>query len=174
MDVFLSSTSLFFPPLLAITFQFSGILHGRQTPPLLPLSTLWHFTCQLLSAVAKVTSFVFCSSFCCELVSPFYFSSQRLKLPVSSFLLFFMLSPSGGLAFVQIDVQALQLGKPQFLHELRVSQQQLTQKACFNRCFFPPTLLLLDVGFILANPTIPTFTGVLGVSLAPFRFCLAP
>ena len=35
MDVFLSSTfQLFFSPhLLAITFQFSTIPHGRQTPP---------------------------------------------------------------------------------------------------------------------------------------------
>jgi hypothetical protein len=78
------STFFFSSPLhLAITFQFSAIPHGRQTPPLLPLSTLWHFPYQLLSAVAKVTSSVFCSSFRGEHISPFYFSSQRLNLPVS-------------------------------------------------------------------------------------------
>ena len=95
------STFFFSSPLhLAITFQFSAIPHGRQTPPLLPLSTLWHFPYQLLSVVAKVISSV-CSSFHGEDMSlaillfisaitsfaspvfpPFYaFSLQRLAFP---------------------------------------------------------------------------------------------
>jgi hypothetical protein len=63
-DVFLGSTfQHFFPLPLGDHFSIFAIPHGRQTPPLLPLSTLWHFPCQHLSVVAKVISSVFCSSF---------------------------------------------------------------------------------------------------------------
>jgi hypothetical protein len=74
---------LFFPPPLGDHFSIFNDTLQAPNSPLLPWSTLWHFTCQVLSAVAKVTSSVFCSSFRGEDISPFYISSQRLNLPVS-------------------------------------------------------------------------------------------
>jgi hypothetical protein len=94
----------------------------------------------------------------------FFSFSYRKFLPL------FTLSPSGGLAFLQIDVQALQIGNPQFLKHC-VSRTAPFAKGLFHPPFpFPPTLFLLHVGFTLANPTISTFIGALGISLAPFPF----
>jgi hypothetical protein len=69
---------------------------------------MWHFTCQLLSAVAEVTSSVFSSSFRGEHMSPFYFSSQRLNLPASLVSSPLSLSSSGWYS-LPIDVQAMLL-----------------------------------------------------------------
>ena len=75
---------LFLPPLLlAITFQFSAIPHGRQTLPLLPFST-----CGTSLASLYPTSLKSPPPLCVllsrgERISPFYFPSQRLNLPVS-------------------------------------------------------------------------------------------
>jgi len=73
---------LFFPPPLGDHFSICSDTLLAPNSPLLPWSTLWHFTCQLLSAVAKVTSSVFCSSFRGEHILPFCLSSQRGNLPV--------------------------------------------------------------------------------------------
>ena len=158
---------------MAITFQFSTIRYRRQTllSSLGPWSTLWHFTCQVLSAVAKVTSSVFCSSFRGEDISPFYISSQRLNLPVSlvssPFYAFFLQR----LAFPSNRRTSHAAQKPAVLPLTPSSQSALFIKACSARCFLPPTLLLLEVGFTLANPTISTFISAPGISLAPSLLC---
>jgi hypothetical protein len=75
-DIFLSPTfqlSSFLPPLGDHFSIFSDTLRAPNSP-LPPLSTLCHFTWQLLSAVAKVTSSVFWSSFRIEHISPFSFT----------------------------------------------------------------------------------------------------
>ena len=61
------------PLLLAITFHSSAIHHRRHTPPLQPMSTPWHFTCQLLFVVAKVihSASVHCSEHLAFVTFPF-------------------------------------------------------------------------------------------------------
>jgi len=108
---FLNFSTFFSSPLLlAITFQFSAISHGRQTLPLLPLLTLLHFACHLLSVVAKVISSVFCSSFRGEHISltVLLFLSLSVSLFLRSLYTFFLQR----LAFLSIVVQAKLLRNP--------------------------------------------------------------
>jgi len=164
MDIFpfLNISTFFFssPLLLAITFQFPAIPHGRQTPPFLPLSTWLHFACQLLSVVAKVISSVSFLLF--------------LSLSVSLFSRVFsrILPPAVGISFNRRTSHAAP--KPAVLPLTPSSQPAPFIKACSARCFFSSTLLLLEVGFTLANPTVSTFIGAPGISLAPFPLVLAP
>src|SRR5271155_4090333 len=139
---FLKVSTFFFssPLLLAITFQFSAIPHGRQTLPLLPLSTLLHFACQLLSVVAKVISSVSCSSFRGKhiLLAVLLFLSLSGSL-FSRFLLR-ILPPAVGISFNRRTSHAAQ--KPAVLPLTLSSQPAPFIKACSPRCFFPPLLLL--------------------------------
>src|SRR5271154_3934923 len=142
---FLKVSTFFFssPLLLAITFQFSAIPHGHQTLPLLPLSTLLHFACQLLSIVAKVISSVSCSSFRGKhiLLAVLLFLSLSGSL-FSQFLLR-ILPPAVGISFNRCTSHAAQ--KPAVLPLTPSSQPAPFIKACSARCFFPQSLLL-EVG----------------------------
>ena len=159
---------LFFPPPLGDHFSIFNDTLQAPNSPLLPWSTLWHFTCQVLSAVAKVTSSVFCSSFRGEDISPFYISSQRLNLPVSlvssPFYAFFLQR----LAFPSNRRTSHAAQKPAVLPLTPSSKPTPFIKACSARCFFPHAFFLLEAGFTLANPPISTFIGAPGISLAPF------
>ena len=102
------------------------------------------------------------SSFLFILLSP-----QRLNLLVSlvSPFLLHILSPAVGIPFQSTYKPCCsETGCPSSNTEFPTST---AHQSLFRRCFFPPTLLL-EVGFTLTNPTISTFIGAPGTSLAPF------
>jgi len=94
-------------------------------------------------------------------------SSQRLNLLVSlvSPFLLHILPPAVGIPFQSTYKPCCsETGCPSSNTEFPTST---AHQSLFRRCFFPPTLLL-EVGFTLTNPTISTFIGAPGTSLAPF------
>jgi hypothetical protein len=105
-----------------------------------------------LAAVAKVisseVSVLF--SFRGEHIPPFYFSSQPSG--IARFLRF--LPPAAWHLFKSTYKLCNSENRNPSVNT-EFPKKHLTQKACSNRCFFPPTLFLLEVGFTLANPTRP-------------------
>jgi hypothetical protein len=108
LGAILSSTFPFSPP-LGDHFSIFAIPHGRQTPPLPPLSMLWHFTCQLLFIVAKV---IYSVSVLPRQTLPFavlLFISAIEPSGIARFVSFLrFLHPAVGISF-QSDVQAMLL-----------------------------------------------------------------